>query len=90
MLFKLLLIVTWIINLRDPGPIVEGTEDVSIGPGHRLIAGDEEAPAAAPAVLLQGPAVRAVVGVLGPGQAVAGQHAQGDQGVPHYWIWRSL
>ena len=51
------------IQLSDPGPVMEVTQDVSVILGDRLTARDEEA-SAARRVLLKGPAVRAVVGVL--------------------------
>ena len=51
------------IQLGDPGPVVEVTQDLRVTLGDRLAAGDQEAPAAR-GVLLQCPAVRAVVSVL--------------------------
>ena len=54
---------TRVIKLGDPGPVMEVTQDVGVILGDRLTARDQETPAAR-AVLLQGPAVRAVIGVL--------------------------
>ena len=68
------------IKLGDPGPIVVVAEDVGVVLGDLLPARDEEAPAAG-AVLLQGPAIRAVVAVLG--QDAGGQQGEGEQGEPH-------
>ena len=68
------------IQLRHPGPVMEGTEDLRILLGDALTGGQEEAPAAS-AVLLQGPAIRAVVAVLG--QDAGGQQGEGEQGEPH-------
>ena len=68
------------VKLRYPGAIMEVTEDVSISLGDLLPARDQEA-SAARAVLLQCPAIRAVVGVLG--QGVGEQQREGDQGEPH-------
>ena len=51
------------IQLGDPGPVMEVTQDLRVTLGDRLAAGDQEAPTAR-GVLLQCPAVRAVVGVL--------------------------
>ena len=55
---------TRIINLRDPGGVVEAAEDIGVAPRDSLVPAEEEAAAGA-AVLLQHPAVGAVVGVLG-------------------------
>ena len=77
------LLLTRMIQLRHPGPVMEVTEDLRVLLGDGLAAGDEEAPAAG-AVLLQGPAIGAVVSVLG--QGVGHQQREGDQGEPHH-VW---
>ena len=74
------LLLTRMIQLCHPGPVMEVTEDLRVLLGDGLAAGDEEAPAAG-AVLLQGPAIRAVVAVLG--QDAGGNQGEGEQGEPH-------
>ena len=54
---------TRMIELSDPGPVMEVAEDVRVILGDRLAARDQEASAAC-GVLLQGPAIGAVVCVL--------------------------
>ncbi len=51
------------IELSDPGPVMEVTQDVGVLLADGLAARDQEAPAAC-GVLLQSPAIRAVVCVL--------------------------
>ena len=51
------------IQLSDPGPVMEVTQDVSVILGDCLTSRDKEA-STARRILLEGPAVRAVVGVL--------------------------
>ena len=51
------------IELSDPGPVMEVAQDVGVILGDGLAARDQEAPAAC-GVLLQGPAIGAVVCVL--------------------------
>ena len=51
------------IELRDPGPVMEVTQDVGVLLADGLAARDQEAPAAC-GVLLQSPAIGAVVCVL--------------------------
>ena len=69
------------IQLRDPGPVMEVTQDVRVLLGDLLPARDEETSASG-AVLLQSPAIRTVVSVLG--QGVGEQQREGDQGEPHH------
>ena len=69
------------IQLGDPGPVMEVTQDVRILLGDRLATGDQEA-STATRVLLQCPAIRTVVSVLG--QGVGEQEREGDQGEPHH------
>ncbi len=56
-------ILTRMIQLRHPGPVMEVTENVRVLLGDPLLAGDQEAPAAC-GVFLQSPAIGAVVCVL--------------------------
>ena len=56
-------ILTRMIQLCHPGPVVEVTEDVRVLLGARLLAGDQEASAACD-IFLQVPAIRAVKCVL--------------------------
>ena len=56
--------VTRVVNLGHPGAVVEVAENVRVVPGDLLVPAEEEAAAGA-VVLLQHPAVGAVVGVLG-------------------------
>ena len=56
-------ILTWMIQLRHPGSVMEVTENIRVLLGDPLLAGDQEASAAC-AILLQVPAVRAVKSVL--------------------------
>ena len=67
-------------GLRDPGPVVEGAQDVGVLPGHALRPGEQEAAAVA-VVLVQLPPVGAVEGVLGHGGGHQG--GQGEQGDLH-------
>ena len=55
-------ILTWMIQLGYPGPVMEVTQDLCVLLGDPLLAGDQEASAAS-AILLQVPAVRAVKSV---------------------------
>ena len=68
------------VQFCRPGPVMEGAEDLGILLGDTLTAAQQEA-SAARAVLLQCPAIRAVVGVLS--QGVGEQQREGDQGEPH-------
>ena len=71
---------TWMVGLGDPGPVMELTQDVGVALGHALGPGHQEAVAGV-AVLVEVPAVGAVVGVLGQG---GGQHGgQGEEGELH-------
>ena len=57
------IIFTRMIQLGDPGPVMEVTQDVRILLGDRLATGDQEASTSA-RVLLQCPAIGTVVSVL--------------------------
>ena len=73
---------TWIVHLRHPGAVVVVAEEVRVVPGDHLPAAEEEAAAGVP-VLLQHPAVGAVVAVLGrqPGHQQQQQvHVGGPRG----------
>ena len=71
---------TWTAGLGDPGPVMELTQDVGVALGHALGPGHQEAVAGV-AVLVEVPAVGAVVGVLGQG---GGHHGgQGEEGELH-------
>ena len=67
-------------GLRDPGPIVEGAQDVGVLPGDAL-GGPEQEAAAVAVTLVQLPPVRAVEGVLGHGGGKEG--GQGNKGELH-------
>ena len=56
--------VTRVVNLGHPGAVVEVAENIRVVPADSLVPAEQEA-AARPVILLQHPAVGAVVGVLG-------------------------
>ena len=76
-----------VIQLWHPGAVMEVAEDLGVLLGDLFPARDQEA-SAAWVVLLQGPAIGAVVGVLG--QGVGEQQREGDQGEPHCVSGQSL
>ena len=74
--------VTRVVNLGHPGAVVEVAENIRVVPADSLVATEQEA-AARPVVLLQHPAVGAVVAVLGrqPGHQQQQQvHVGGPRG----------
>ena len=72
-------LITWPINLSNPGTSMGGTEDLSISLGDGLTAAEKEAPAGVPVLLLV-PTIRALVGVLGH----SASHQHGEEEDSHF------